>query len=216
MTGHPIPRLHLVGPLDLVGVRRYVEIATQASLGGCDAVHVRLPGAPGGEALQLARLLRETVDADLIVNDRVDVAMLTNATAVQLGEHSLSVEDARRLIESELLIGRSVHDLAGAGAAEQAGADFLIAGNVFQTESKRGQPGQGLDWLAALCAGVQIPVIAIGGVRAERIAELVAAGVHGVAVGREILIADSPRAAASALRSELERSLSCSHVKSTR
>jgi thiamine-phosphate diphosphorylase len=166
--------------------------------------------------LQLARLLLKEADAQLIVNDRVDVAMLSSATAIQLGEHSLSVADARRLVGSRFLIGRSVHDLVGAGDADRAGADFLIAGNVFETESKLGKPGQGLDWLAALCACVQIPVIAIGGVRLQSIAELVAAGVYGIAVGREILLAESPRAAATALRSELERSFSCGHVNSIR
>jgi len=216
MTNRPIPRLQLIGPLDAVSLPRYVEVAVQAVSAGCDAVHVRLPGASGGDVVQLARLLRDAVDAPLIVNDRADVAKLTSAEALQLGERSLSVQDARSVLGTAMLIGRSVHDLTGAIAAERAGADYLMAGNVFETASKRGQPGRGLGWFAELCAIVQIPVIAIGGVQAHHVAELTQAGAHGVAVGREILLAESPRAATAALRSELERSFSCSHASSTR
>ena len=83
-------------------------------------------------------------DAALIVNDRLDVALVAGADGVQLGERGFTVEDARRLLPSGVLIGRSVHDVAGARPAAKAGADYLLAGHIFDTPSKQGTPGRGL------------------------------------------------------------------------
>lgn len=195
-----LPRLHLIGPLDgVVDVAAYPEIAGRAATGGRYAVHVRLPGASGGDVLNLARAVRSKVDGYVLVNDRVDVAQLIEADGVHLGERSLPVAEARRLLGDTVLIGRSVHDVAGARRAEADGADYVIAGHVFDTDSKRGMPGRGLEWLAELASAVDIPVIAIGGITVDRVGAVVEAGAWGIAVGRELLAAADPAQTAERL-----------------
>jgi len=98
-----------------------------------------------------------------------------------------------------MLVGRSIHDVEGAIAAESGGADFVVAGHVFDTPSKPGQPGRGIDWLGRVAAAVRIPVIGIGGIDATNLADVLTVGAHGVAVSSAILSAPSPREAARRL-----------------
>lgn len=206
MTARPIPRLHLVGPLGVVAGDAYVEVAIAAARGGMDAVHVRLPGRPAADVLASARALRDQLQPEVavIVNDRLDVALAAQADGVQLGESGLPVADARAVATDRLLIGRSVHNLDGARRAAAAGADYLLAGHVYATASHAGEQGRGLDWLREI-ATLAVPVIAIGGITTERIGEVMAAGAWGVALGREILLAGDPGAAARAVRERLAR-----------
>lgn len=204
-----VPRLHLVGPLDGVSTpARYPAIVAAAVSGGVDAAHVRLPGAPGGDTLDLASDVQSRISAAssarLIVNDRIDVAMIVGAYGVHLGERSVSVADARSVLDPGVCIGRSIHELKGATEAEADGADYIIAGHVFGTDSKRGQPGRGLQWLSEVVRAVSVPVIAIGGIRADRVEDVLSAGAWGVAVGREILSASDPAVAARQIRSKVE------------
>jgi thiamine-phosphate diphosphorylase len=201
--------LHLVGPLGgATKPDEYVERVEAAVRAGLMAVHVRMPGATGGDVLTLANALMDRCTESgcmVIVNDRVDVAALTAAQGIHLGERSLPVTAARSLVGPECLIGRSIHDVDGALRAEQDGADYLMAGHVFETASKPDQPGRGLHWLADVCNSVRLPVIAIGGINADRVAEVVAQGAWGIAVGREILDAPDPGSATTDLLQVLER-----------
>lgn len=206
MNGCAIPRLHLVGPLDAVSDAAFVEIATAAACGGINAVHVRLPGRPAADVLDITRQLKSSLPTStaLIVNDRVDVALAAGAVGVQLGERSLPVDAARSVAGARVLLGRSIHDVNGARAAAALGADYLLAGNVYATDSHPGAAGRGLNWLSEIVDVVPIPVIAIGGITADCIADVMAAGAHGIAVGREILLATDPPAAARHLRDKLK------------
>jgi thiazole tautomerase (transcriptional regulator TenI) len=198
-----IPRLHLIGPL-VVDPADYPRIAAAAARGGCVAIHVRFPRGVTAETLAMVRAVQSAVQTTVIVNDRLDVALVTGAGGVQLGEQSFTVAEARRLLPDDVLIGRSVHDLDGARDAAAAGASYLLAGHIFDTDSKAGAPGRGLEWLAALVAAVEIPVIALGGITVERIPEVMAAGAYGVALGRELLLADDPELAARAASEALQ------------
>jgi thiazole tautomerase (transcriptional regulator TenI) len=122
------------------------------------------------------------------------------AAGVQLGERSFQVADARLVLDEHVIVGRSIHDLEGALGAAEAGADYLLAGHIFDTPSKAGTPGRGLDWLAEVTASVATPVIALGGITRERIPQVLEAGAHGVAVGRELLQAGNTSAAAAQAR----------------
>lgn len=209
MTTLTLPRLHIVGPLGQVQqVDAYARIVANAAEAGSCAIHVRLPGVPGGEVLEAVECVRASLgsqtNAMIIVNDRADVTQLSGADGLHLGERSIPVDSARSLLASRALIGRSVHDVEGAVAAQAAGADYLFAGHVYATESKQGELGRGLNWLSSICRVVQIPVIAIGGVRADRVSEVLACGAWGVAVAREVLESDDPRRASSALLAQLE------------
>ncbi|CAN5136565.1 thiamine phosphate synthase [soil metagenome] len=210
MNRERIPRLHLIGPLNgVLAPDSYAAVAARAAEGGVDAIHVRLPGAPGGEIMRLAEevmaRLGSNVEVTLFVNDRVDVAALVSAGGAHLGERSLPVAQARRLLGVDALIGRSVHDVRGAAQAQDDGADFVLAGHVFDTDSKPDQPGKGVHWISELTRAVTIPVIAIGGINVECIGPVIQAGAWGVAVGRELLTASDPKAIAESIRIRIEQ-----------
>lgn len=205
MTARTIPRLHLIGPLGVVTAEAFVEIATAAVQGGCDAVHLRLPGARTNELLPLARALRaRLVGTTLFVNDRPDVALIAGFDGIQLPDAGSSPSEARRIAGNHVLIGRSVHDSARARCAEAEGADFLLVGHIFDTDSKAGTPGRGLDWLAEIAAETALPVIAIGGITVERIPTVLDAGAHGIALGRELLLANDPEQTARLARTAID------------
>ncbi len=186
-------------------IERFVQIAALAVEAGVDAVHLREKTLPAREMLVAVREIRQRVGdrATVIVNDRVDVALVSGADGVELGEMGLPVADVRRLIGENVLIGRSVHDVAGARAAARDGADFVIAGHVYETASKPGQSPRGLEFVAEIVANCAIPVIAIGGITPERVRDVLHAGAHGVAVVSGILAAPDPSVAARAFADAL-------------
>jgi thiamine-phosphate pyrophosphorylase len=122
----------------------------------------------------------------LLVNDRVDVALTAPADGVHLASDSMPAADVRQLCSGEFLIGASTHSLAEAKAARGSGADFVLFGPVFETESKkRFGPPQGLEKLKEVSTELgAFPVLAIGGVTVENSVECFHAGASGVAAIR--------------------------------
>jgi thiamine-phosphate pyrophosphorylase len=124
---------------------------------------------------------------------------------VHLAAQSLPPSVARGLLEPWQLLGVSVHSTEDAVAAARAGADYLTFGHVYPTWAHRDEPARGVRMLAEVVAAAEVPVLAIGGITAERVAEVLAAGCAGVAVISAVLSADDPAAAARALRAALDR-----------
>lgn len=122
----------------------------------------------------------------LLVNDRSDIARAAGADGVHLTTHSLAVDVVRKIYGAEFLIGVSTHSLDEARAARAAGADFIVFGPVFETESKRVYgPPQGLDKLSEVTRELgEFPVVAIGGITLENAGECFRAGASGVAAIR--------------------------------
>jgi len=122
----------------------------------------------------------------LLVNDRVDVALTASADGVHLASESMPAADVRQLCSGEFLIGASTHSLAEAKAARDGGADFVLFGPVFETESKKGfGPPQGLEKLKEVSSELAaLPVLAIGGVTVENSVECFRGGASGVAAIR--------------------------------
>lgn len=139
------------------------------------------------------RSLTRRYDAALLINDRIDVAIAVDADGVHLPASSFTVEDARHLLGPERIIGVSTHSREEVAAAGKTSADFIVFGPVFDTPSKRqfGAP-TGLEGLPDAAQSTDRPVIAIGGITPDRIEEVLASGVGGVAVIRAILGADDP------------------------
>lgn len=200
-----LPRLHAITDERIARRPDLERVATALAAGAPGlALHARGHTLTGLEHHRLAvRLRQPSSNARLFVNDRLDVALATGADGVQLRTGSLDVADARAL-GPEWLIGRSIHTPAEAAAARAAGADYLLAGPVFATATHPGAAPLGLEGVRALAA-VGLPVIAIGGVTAERIADLRAAGAWGVAAIRALWDADDPAGAARAMEEALER-----------
>jgi thiamine-phosphate pyrophosphorylase len=199
-----LPRLHAITD-ERIARRPDLERIAAALAAGAPglALHARGRALTGLAHYRLALCLRAPRGARLFVNDRVDVALAARAAGVQLRADSLDVADARTLGPA-WLVGRSVHSLGEAAAAQAAGADYLLAGPVFATATHPGATPLGLEGLRAV-AVAGAPVIAIGGVTPERIAEVRAAGAWGVAAIRALWDADDPAGAARAMEKALER-----------
>jgi thiamine-phosphate pyrophosphorylase len=176
---------------------------------GLRAVQLREKDLAPRELFSLATSLREPTRrhrARLLVNDRADVALAAEADGVQRAHDSLPVAVLREVGGPRFLIGASVHSVAEAKAAAHEGADFLVFGPVYDTPSKRGYgPPQGLDALGRVAGEVPSPVLAIGGITAGRVREVLAAGAAGVAVISAILAAERPADATRAFLDALGR-----------
>ena len=136
----------------------------------------------------------------MFVNDRLDVALAVPSAGVQLGHGSLPVSAARGL-NPLWWIGRSVHDLAEAEAARTEGADYLVVGPVFATASHPGRAPLGLATLQRIVAAAgELPVIAIGGITADRVREVRTSGAYGVAAIRALWDDAEPAEAARRMR----------------
>jgi thiamine-phosphate pyrophosphorylase len=189
--------------------RDLAGVVVECLAAGLPAVQVREKDLSAIELAGLCRRLREPTrerGALLIVNDRADVALAVGADAVQRTYTSLSVAEMRTVAEKRLRIGASVHSLDDALAAEADGADWIVFGPVYDTASKRqyGAP-QGLATLERVTGAVRIPVVAIGGIVPERVAEVRAAGAHGVAAISALLTAGSPAVATRRFLEALSR-----------
>jgi thiamine-phosphate pyrophosphorylase len=157
------------------------EVAMLACAGGATVVQVRLKDAGTAARAQLGRRLRH-LPVILVINDDVEAALRCGADGVHLGQTD---RGARRAIAERLMLGISAADVDEAEEAQALGAAYIGAGPVWATPSKAdaGTP-IGLAGLAAICASVRVPVVAIGGVDAGNAADCIAAGAAGVAVVR--------------------------------
>jgi thiamine-phosphate pyrophosphorylase len=176
---------------------------------GVNWVQIREKDLPARELASLTRQAltitgkysaKRSSTVRVLVNDRLDVALAERADGVHLGEKSLPVAEAKRLVESALrkravdeafLEGVSCHSLEAAEAAERDSADYIFFGPVFTTPSKQGLgPSQGTEHLQQVCSAVSIPVLAIGGITLDNAASCIHAGAAGIAAIR--LFQDAP------------------------
>lgn len=208
------PHSSLLGSLYLITDRRQLpagrtllDTVEAALAAGVTMVQLREKDLPAGDLFALAQQLRQLTrryGARLLINDRIDVALAVEADGAHLGGHSLPVNIARQLLGPERLLGVSTHHQEEIAEAAAAGADFVTFGPVYATPSKAAYgPPQGLERLRAACAGAALPVFALGGVSAERIPNVLAAGAAGIACIAAVLSAADPAAAARNLLRQL-------------
>ena len=204
--GHLIPRLHLVTNDVVLQQPAFFNSATQIIDRLADRVALHIRGASTTAALRydLAVRLRDQNDAaPIIINDRVDIALAANAHGVQLGARSIEVRDARRLLGKKW-IGYSAHDAAEAANAVAEGADWIFAGSIYPTATHPDAAPAGPALITGCARSCVAPILAIGGITAERVAEVRAAGAYGVAVIRAVWSARDPVQAAEQFARLLE------------
>jgi thiamine-phosphate pyrophosphorylase len=195
--------LYLVTDRTQTRGRDLLWVLKRALEGGARAVQLREKDLNGKDLFQLADKTRELCDryqAQLFINDRIDVALAVDAAGVQLGKTSIPIETSRLLLGPRKLIGYSAHSLEESRFAEQSGADFLLFGPVYFTASKApyGAP-QGLGALKKIVENVALPVYAIGGIQADRVVDVRRTGARGVALISAIISANDPKGAAASM-----------------
>ncbi len=190
---------------DSAAPRSVVEVVAASLQAGAPAVQLRNKGQCARELVAVGRELRSltrAVGALLFVNDRLDVALAVDADGVHLGPDDLPVAAVRSAAPAGFLIGRSADQVSVARRAAADGADYVGCGTVYSTATKLDAGSViGLEGLRAVVEGVDIPVVGIGGIDAQRAAEVTAAGAAGVAVVGAVMSANDPGAAVEALLS---------------
>ena len=183
-------RLYLVTDEACLRYANLLDAVEEALQAGVTLVQYRDKKGLGKEMLQKAvalRILCHRYHILLIVNDRLDVALLSGADGVHLGQDDLPVEEARRLTGPDFIIGATAHNVQEALAAQAAGADYLGCGAVFATETKHDTVPLGLEGLRAIRKAVHIPIAGIAGVTAKNYRQVLATGADGAAVVSAIL-----------------------------
>jgi thiamine-phosphate pyrophosphorylase len=184
--------------------RTHLDVARAALEGGATIIQFRDKELDSRVLLDLSLQLRQLTrshGATFIVNDRLDIALACDADGVHLGQTDLPVAVARRLMGKQAIIGSSASSPQEATAAEASGASYLGVGPIYVTGSKP-DAGEaiGAAAIAQIARAVPIPLLAIGGVTCQNVAEVIAAGVDGIAVIAAVAEAPDMVAAAADLR----------------
>ncbi len=181
---------HFYAMIDPAGGHEPVLLAETMLDAGARIMQLRLKDAPGRDFLAAARAIAEMCrkrGATLIVNDRVDIAILAGADGVHLGQTDLPLDAARRIIGHDRMIGISTHNVEQARAAEDGGANYIGFGPMYPGGLRNNAAGKGLEELRAIRAAIKIPIVVIGGITEARVAETLAADADAVAIITDVV-----------------------------
>jgi len=183
----PLPRLYAIADASFGDP---IQMAQALFSGGARLVQVRNKRASADELLeQVERILSLAPhDAEIIVNDRVDVAVIAGMAGVHLGQTDLPPAEARRILGLGRTIGFSTHNLEQSMKADRLPVDYVAVGPIFPTATKENpDPVVGVANLATICKSIRKPVVAIGGIKLENAESVLDAGAASIAVIRDVL-----------------------------
>jgi len=198
-------RLYAITDGRIARGRSHLQVAEAVLRGGADVLQLRDKDAGGGklyrDALQLRRLTHGA-GIPLIVNDRIDIALAVDADGVHVGPDDLPASVARKLLGTGKILGVSTGTVEEALLAEEAGADYLGVGPVFEARGTKGDAGEpvGLERIAQIRRRCRLPIVAIGGINAENAEKVREAGADAAAVISAIVAADDIEQAARRLK----------------
>jgi len=177
--------------------RQFFDVIEELLQAGIRMIQLREKDLSSAELYQLAidlRALTNRYQCQLLINDRIDLALAVKADGVHLGHHSLPINIARQLLGTQALIGASTHSIDEVNQANQQGADFITYGPVFYTPSKApyGKP-VGIESLKQICTTSKIPVYALGGIKPQNSKAVIEAGANGIAMISALLATDYPQ-----------------------
>jgi len=206
------PPLHAIVDVDVAGRAGWDPSAYAAALleGGARFLQVRAKSLNSSDFLRLCDAVVATAteyQATVIINDRVDLAVLAGASGVHVGQEDLSVGDARNLLGPEAIVGHSTHTAAQIAAGVATSATYLAVGPVFGTTTKEtGYNAVGLALIREARRATDRPIVAIGGVTLENARAALDAGATMVAVISDLLIGNDPK---NRVRTYLDRLAGC-------
>lgn len=176
------------------------KAVTEAIAGGATMVRISGGDLPAGELLELAQKVHGVTKgkALFVVDDRVDVAVAVGADGVELPETGLPTRAAREQIGKYAVVGRSVYDADKGIQARREGADYVTVGPIYKGASKA-EKAAGVNLLHEISKDSDLPMLAAGGITADKVGDVIKAGAAGIAVSEAIADADDPKAAAEAL-----------------
>jgi len=191
-----IGKLHIITDISLQDRFTHIDLAEMAIAGGADTIQFRSKSGSTKDLIETAKAMKKICSragVPLIINDRVDIAMEVAADGVHLGQDDIPISTARKMLGLNCIIGGSAGNMDEAEICITEGADYIGSGPVYYTGSKKDAgPAIGVESLKKLVEGIPLPVIAVGGISAINIPELLETGVHGVAVISAVCVSDDP------------------------
>jgi thiamine-phosphate pyrophosphorylase len=209
-------RLNAIVDPERANGRSLAELARLVVAGGATLIQLRDKHGATRQMIEAARAIKAALagtGVPLVVNDRVDVALIAEADGVHVGQEDMRAEDARRLLGPQAIIGLSIKSVALANAAPLAALDYVGVGGVYATTSKDNpNPPIGVDGLRDIVTAFRarkrdLPICGIAGIDAGNAAPVVAAGADGVAVISALSMKPDPQAAARELRGVVDAAL---------
>lgn len=196
--------LYVVTDDRLSNGKGHVEVARESYEGGADAVQLRVKDHNPKFlewAVEIAHISK-TYERLFIVNDDIDIALRSGADGVHVGQSDMGLSEVRKIVPDEFIVGVSVGNVEEALEAERGGASYVALSPIFDTASKSDAGcGHGLETLSDIRKAVKIPVLAIGGINKENVADVIRAGADGVAVISAVVSQQNIAEAAREMRS---------------
>jgi thiamine-phosphate pyrophosphorylase len=193
------PRLYLILDAAVAG-KRLLRVASECAEAGVRLMQYRVKGASARELFSVCRELRQILDprgVRLIVNDRPDVAALANVGGAHVGQGDLEPADARFICPPPRWVGVSTHTQDQVSAADVAPVDYIAVGPLFPTRTKEKlEPLVGAQFVRKARELTRKPLVAIGGITLENLAEAFRAGADSVALARDVVADEHPGARA--------------------
>ena len=201
--------LYVIVDPDVTNGRPVLEVAEASLKGGASVIQLRDKSSDKSKVLSTARALKEMCDghsALLVANDDADVALVSGAHGLHIGQTDLPVAEARRVLAPHQLLGRSNNTVDEAMDSQGQGVDYLAVGAVYATSTvgKGTRPAVGVEMVSRIKGMVAQPVVAIGGINADNVSEVVGAGADCVCVVSAVTLAGDPEAAARWLVEAIE------------
>ena len=185
----------------------FLKIVEEAILGGVTIVQIREKTIPTRDFYNLAievKKITDKYDIPLIVNDRIDVAIAINADGVHVGQSDLPADIVRNIIGNDKILGVSAATVETAKKSEKDGADYIGTGAIFPTQTKDADCID-INYLKEIVEGINIPVVAIGGLDENNIDEkLINTGIKGISVVSAIMNSDNPKIASELLKNKFD------------
>lgn len=175
--------LYLITHFPLMG-ETFEKKILKAIKGGAKVIQLREKEVSSRKFLSLAKKVREITQrkALLIINDRVDIAILSGADGVHLGKEDLPLKEARKMVGESFIIGTTVRGVEEAEKAEREGASYLSVGAIYPSPTKPQTKVVGPELIKKIKEKVKLPLLGIGGITRERVKEVIGKGADGVAV----------------------------------
>jgi len=191
--------------------RPFLKVVEEALKGGVTMVQLREKTLDTRLFLKRAAALKEMLspyDVPLMINDRMDIAMVVDAAGIHVGQQDMPVESVRQFLSTDKLVGLSIENVSQGLIANDLPVDYYGLGPIYHTPTKDDiAPPIGLEGIERLKKQTHHVLMAIGGIHEENVREVIRAGADGVAVVSAICSAQDPKAAASALRDAIDEEL---------
>ncbi len=199
--------IYLITNSDGIDEQEFLDTVAKCLKSGVKLIQYREKNMSASQMISTGKKLRQLCsmyDALLIVNDRIDIAKIIEADGVHLGQDDINIEDARKLLGDDMIIGISTHKPDDAINAQNNGADYIGAGPVFKTPTKPNKNPVGLEYVKWVKENINIPFFAIGSIDTENVSHVKNAGADRIAVIRALMKSDDIEKSVNLFKKALE------------